>query len=160
MMCKQTVCIKWWMAVIVAFLWDTASPLRTSAEGATWFSPGKFWKFKAEWWHLEVFVALFSCQNQKHFFLKPCARSCVFAYRELHHCRQFQLVIQVSMVLSNQLEKLSMIYVWVTQYYALRQEVVSIKCISARYLEQFFQVGTLQWVKVGFIISQYGYINS
>ena len=28
------------------------------------FSPGKFWKVKAEWWHLEVFVALFSCQNQ------------------------------------------------------------------------------------------------
>ena len=28
------------------------------------FSPGKFWKVKAEWWHLEVFVAIFSCQNQ------------------------------------------------------------------------------------------------
>ena len=32
--------------------------------GVRGFSPGKFWKFKAEWWHLKVFMALFSCQNQ------------------------------------------------------------------------------------------------
>ena len=73
-MCNQTGCIKWWMAVIVGFLSDTANPCPTSAEGATFlrgvrgFSPGKFWKVKAEWWHLEVFVALFSCQNQITFF--------------------------------------------------------------------------------------------
>ena len=35
MMCKQTVCIKWWVAVIVGFLLDTAKPCLTSAEGAT-----------------------------------------------------------------------------------------------------------------------------
>ena len=140
MMCKQTVCIKWWVAVIVGFLSDTANvPGPTSAEDAThyidvtmttiasqitsltvvystvnsdadqrrhqssaslafvwgiqrgrWiprtkgqlrgkcfhlmtlsclagvrrFSPENLWKVKAELWHLEVFVAIFSCQNQ------------------------------------------------------------------------------------------------
>ena len=36
--------------------------------GVWGFSPGKFWNVKAEWWHLEMFVALFSCQNQITFF--------------------------------------------------------------------------------------------
>ena len=75
--------------------------------------------------------------------------------------RQFQLVIQVGMVLSSKLEKNSMIYVWLAQYYALRQEVVSIKCISARYLEQLIQFGTLHSVSKGWIHhNRYGYINS
>ena len=37
MMCKQTDCIKWWVAVIVGFLSDTARPCPTSAEGAMFF---------------------------------------------------------------------------------------------------------------------------
>ena len=72
MMCKQTVGMGGspGVAVIVGFLSDTAKLYPTSAEGATLlrgvrgFSPWKFGKVKAEQWHLEVSVALFSCQNQ------------------------------------------------------------------------------------------------
>ena len=89
-----------------------------------------------------------------HFF-QICMSRRVFTIEQSQalRYRQFQLVIQVGMVLSSKLEKLSMIYVWLVQYCALRQEVVSIKCISARCLEQLLQLGTLQWVKVGFIIT-------
>ena len=98
----------------------------------------------------------FSCyQMWPTLFFQMCMSRRIFTFEQSKalRYRQFQLVIQIGMVLSSKLEKLSMIYVWLAQYYALRQEVVSIKCISARYLEQLLQFSTLQWVKDGFNIT-------
>ena len=52
-----------------------APKARRSCGGSKGYPPENFWEVKAESWHLEVFVALFSCQNQITFFLKPCVRS-------------------------------------------------------------------------------------
>ena len=55
-----------WVAVIRGFL--SVGTRRTEGATLLWgfrgFSPDKFWKVKAEWCNLEVFVALYSCQNQ------------------------------------------------------------------------------------------------
>ena len=113
MMCKQTVCIKWWVAVIVGFLGDTAKPCPTSAEGATLLRgvPGILQNFEKSkqnggiwrclWHYLAIkikwrnaqcvvkntlkYVYLLNHIHADSFSNMPCVRSCVFTYMELRH---------------------------------------------------------------------------
>ena len=77
------------------------------------FNPNSVWR---------SFNEIFMLYNVTHTFCKYACHAIVFTIEQSQvlRYRQFQLVIQVGMVLSSKLGKLSMIYVWLAQYYPLR----------------------------------------